>query len=151
MAVMHFIKYFFMVPMQAILPKTWELIYRNPSQGSDVPEDANCVVTAKTLYTFLDQFKIFISSSNPQDNTFSELAQRLLVLELFFSSGSLLYNLGFKLNPLVSCSAVDAGKTRMSFDTYFDLLFTHLFDTMRDTGKHLSMQISGSFGDNVTI
>lgn len=144
-------KDFFMVPMQAILPKTWELIYRNPSQGSDVPDDANSVVTAKTLYTFLDETKVFINSSSPQDNTFSELAQRLLVLELFFSTGSLLYNLGFKLNPLVSCSAVDAGKTRMSFDTYFDLVFTHIFDQMRDSKKYLVMQISGSFGENVYV
>ena len=144
-------KDFFMVPMQAILPKTWELIYRNPSQGSDVPEDANCVVRANTLYTFLDEFKTYLNQAAAPDETFSNVAQRLLILELFFSSGSLLYNLGFKLNPLVSCSVVDDGKTRMSFDTYFDLLFTYLFDQMRDTKKVLSMQISGTFGDNVYV
>lgn len=147
-------KDFFMVPMQAILPKTWELIYRNPSQGSDVPEDANSVVRANTLYTFLDQFKTFMTQSsapNATKPTFANVAQRLLVLELFFSSGSLLYNLGFKLNPLVTCSAVDGGNTRISFDTYFDSLFTLLFDDMRDNKKVLSLQISGTFGDNVYI
>ena len=143
-------KDFFMVPMQAILPKTWELIYRNPSQGSDVPDDANCVVRANTLYSFLDEFKIFMESL---DNTvtFSDIAQYLLTNELFFSTGSLLYNLGFKLNPLVSCSAVDGGKSRISFDTYFDLLLAHLFDDMKTSKKVLRIQISGTFGSNIYI
>ena len=144
-------KDFFMVPMQAILPKTWELIYRNPSQGSDVPEDANSVVSANSVYSFLNLLTQSIAGSDPQSDTFSDLAQRLLVCELFFSSGSLLYNLGFKLNPLITCSAVDGGKTRMSFDTFFDLVFTYLFDQMRDSKKYLVMQISGSFGENVYV
>ncbi len=144
-------KDFFMVPMQAILPKTWELIYRNPSQGSDVPEDSNSVVRANSVYSFINYLSQAINGSDPQSDTFSWLAQQLLVCELFFSSGSLLYNLGFKLNPLITCPAVDGGKTRMSFDTYFDLVFTYLFDQMRDTKKYLSMQIAGSFGSNVYV
>ena len=36
-------KDYFMVPMQAILPNTWEMIYANPASGDDVPEDANCL------------------------------------------------------------------------------------------------------------
>ncbi len=142
-------KDFFMVPMQAILPKTWELIYRNPSQGSDVPDDANCVVRANSLYSFLDDFSGYLT--DVQGVSFADIAQRLLVLELFFSSGSLLYNLGFKLNPLVSCSSFEGGKSRISFDTYFDLVFNFLFDNLRDTNEFLSMQISGSFGDNVYV
>lgn len=144
-------KDFFMVPMQAILPKTWELIYRNPSQGSDVPDDANCVVRANTVYSFLDFLLNYIEGFDPESNKFSEIAQYLLTCELFFSTGSLLYNLGFKLNPLFSCSAVDSGKTRISYDTYFDLVFTYLFDQMRDSKKYLVMQISGSFGENVYV
>ena len=144
-------KDFFMVPYQSILPKTWELIYRNPSQGSDVPGDANCVVSAKSLNSFLLEISSFIDGYDSTKDTFSSLAQRLLTAELFFSSGSLLYNLGFKLNPLITCPAVDGGKTRMSFDTYFDTVFTYLFDSIRDSNAFLSMQIAGSFGDNVYV
>ena len=36
-------KDYFMVPMQAILPNTWEMIFSNPASGDDVPDDANCV------------------------------------------------------------------------------------------------------------
>ena len=36
-------KDYFMIPMQAILPNTWEMIYANPASGDDVPEDANCL------------------------------------------------------------------------------------------------------------
>ena len=34
-------KDYYVVPMRAILPKTWEQIYANPTQGDDIPEDAN--------------------------------------------------------------------------------------------------------------
>lgn len=145
-------KDFFMVPYQAILPKTWELIYRNPSQGSDVPEDANsAILPASKLYSFLDNLETFISSADPQGDTFSQLSQYFLCSELFFSTGSLLYNLGFKVNPLVSCPAVDAGKTRISFDTYFDLVFGYIFDQFRDNKKVIRMQIGGTFGSNIYI
>lgn len=38
-------KSYFKVPMSAILPRTWELIYTNPVQGNDVPSDALCVTS----------------------------------------------------------------------------------------------------------
>ena len=144
-------KDFFMVPMQAILPKTWELIYRNPSQGSDVPEDANSVVRANSLYTFLDETRTFIEESDAATTKFSQVAQRFLVLELFFSSGSLLYNLGFKLNPLVTVDRIDSAKSCMSFDTYFDLVFSYIFDQYRDSKRFISIQIPGSFGSNTYV
>ena len=142
-------KDFFLVPYQSILPKTWELIYRNPSQGSDVPADANCVVTADILYDFLFALKGFLTHG--KDIKFSELAQRLLVCELFFSSGSLLYNLGFKLNPLFRCAVVNSGKDNLSFDSYFDLVFGHMFDEMAKSNNHLTFKIAGSFENQTYI
>ncbi len=143
-------KDFFLVPYQAILPKTWELIYRNPSQGSDVPADANCVVTASSLYSFLSSFIEEISSA-PNGNSFSYIAQRLLCLELFFSTGSLLYNLGFKLNPLFRIPAVNGGKENISFDTYFDLLFGFLFDEVAKGSTRVTFSITDSFQQSTYI
>ena len=37
-------KDYFFVPYDAILPNSWQKIYRNPSQGDDVPADANTVI-----------------------------------------------------------------------------------------------------------
>lgn len=143
-------KDFFLVPYQAILPKTWELIYRNPSQGSDVPADANCVVTAKTLYSFLFKFRDDLTEDS-SGYTFSWFASHLLTLELFFSTGSLLYNLGYKLNPLIRIPAVKAGKDNISFDTYFDLLFGFLFDEIAKGNTRLTFSIAGSFGNQTYI
>ncbi len=143
-------KDFFLVPYQAILPKTWELIYRNPSQGSDVPADANCVVTASTLYSFIDSFSEYIDNT-PTSLKFSEVAQRLLSLELFFSSGSLLYNLGFKLNPLFRVPAVNGGHDNISFDTFFDLLFGYLFDEIAKSSNRLKFSITDSYQHSTYI
>ena len=43
-------KDYFMVPMQAILPNSWEYIFKNPSQGDDVPEDAYCRLSLEALF-----------------------------------------------------------------------------------------------------
>ncbi len=143
-------KDFFLVPYQSILPKTWELIYKNPSQGSDVPSDANCVVTAKTLYSFLFNFRDVLKK-DPTVIHFSWLASHLLTLELFFSTGSLLYNLGFKLNPLIRIPGVKIGKENISFDTYFDLLFGYAFDEISKGNTRLTFTIAGSFGNQTYI
>ncbi len=143
-------KDFFLVPYQSILPKTWELIYRNPSQGSDVPADANCVVTASSLYNFLISYKDFVDAY-PDSSSFSSIAQRLLCLELFFSTGSLLYNLGFKLNPLFRIAAVNGGKDNISFDTYFDLLFGFLFDEIAKGSTRITFSITNSFQHSTYI
>ncbi len=143
-------KDFFLVPYQAILPKTWELIYRNPSQGSDVPADANCVFPASNLYSFIDNFIEYLSEHSTS-SSFSYLAQRLLSLELFFSTGSLLYNLGFKLNPLFRIPAVNESKSNISFDTYFDLLFGYLFDEIAKGTDRLKFSITDSFQHSIYI
>ena len=46
-------KDYFMCPMPAILPNTWEYIFRQPVQGDDVPDDANCLFPAILLDTWL--------------------------------------------------------------------------------------------------
>lgn len=50
-------KDYFMCPMPAILPNTWEYIFRQPVQGDDVPYDANCLFPAYSLdvdFNFID-------------------------------------------------------------------------------------------------
>ena len=43
----------FQVPYQAILPRTWDLIYSQPSIGADTPENANCLYD---LYDITERF-----------------------------------------------------------------------------------------------
>ena len=50
-------KDYFMVPMQAILPNSWEYIFKNPSQGDDVPEDAYCRLSLEALFIQIFNFQ----------------------------------------------------------------------------------------------
>lgn len=119
-------KDYYLCPMQAILPNTWELIYKNPSQGDDVPDDANCLIPRTVFSSILNRLFIILA----QDNDFNdptdpeELIRALFYSELFFSSGSLLFNLGFKSCPQFFSMA---NPTRVySFDTVFDSFMSYL-------------------------
>lgn len=109
-------KDYFMVPMQSILYHTWEYIFKNPSQGDDVPDDANCLFPAFSLggdYSFIAD--IF---DNMNDTNISVISRFwwLLIAELFCSQGSLLANLGYHLNPFI----INDERVRISFDEFFD-------------------------------
>lgn len=106
-------KDFFMVPMQAILPNTWEYIFKTPSQGDDVPEDANCLFPAYSVDTDGNLLTLLFKNLATSD-TKSQIIY-LLLLELFCSQGSLLSNLGYHLNPIVL-----TGGKYYPFDTFFD-------------------------------
>lgn len=105
-------KDYFMVPMQAILPNTWEYIFKNPTQGDDVPEDANCLLPAFTLddgdASLLSGLFDFVRKTT---NSLEDRLRILLVLEMFCSQGSLLAKCGYHLNPIIN---------NRSFDDFFD-------------------------------
>lgn len=121
-------KDYFLVPKYAIQPHTWDYIFKNPNQGDDVPSDSQNLFPLVTRvqstnssyrnYSIFDLLTIVVGRFTAENQTpFDYL--RLLVLEPFFSSGSLLYNLGFKFNPVFT--SYDG--VSISFDEYFDLCF----------------------------
>lgn len=81
-------KDYFMVPMQSILPNSWELIFRNPASGDDVPEDSNCVWDIFALSRLLS-LGSFTNLSHAQ------LLKVAFAAESIFSCGSLLSQLGY--------------------------------------------------------
>ena len=120
-------KDYFMVPMQAILPNTWEMIFANPSSGDDVPDDANCL------------WKIFGFGllANTSATLSSELKIKLaFALESIYSSGSLCAQLGYNLqNTLLPATK--------NFDHYFDDFCGFLYDIP-------DSQLTFTFSDNST-
>lgn len=128
-------KDYFMVPKYAIQPHTWEYIFKNPNQGDDVPSDAQNLFPLVTriqsgprpdggsipyhVYSIFDLLSAVVNRFY-LGNEFHLDFLRLLVLEPFFSSGSLLYNLGFKFNPVF---LNEDTQEILSFDEYFDYIF----------------------------
>lgn len=99
-------KDYFMVPMQAILPNTWEMIFSNPASGDDVPDDANCLCTPFALYNLIQYMP----------NTADFDVQRIklvFALESIYSSGSLLASLGYNIQDTIE-------REQSSFDYCFN-------------------------------
>lgn len=121
-------KDYFMVPMQAILPNSWEYIFKNPSQGDDVPEDAYCRLSLEALfgsiYTFQQKcIDSFTDSQNGQI-AFRNYLGATLLLDIIFSSGSLLYNLGYNTSRVAKIQ--NSAGTVYSFDQFIDICYSYL-------------------------
>lgn len=100
-------KDYFFVPYDAILPNSWQKIYRNPSQGDDVPADANTVIPdVRVIFQFAARFvakvKIFLSTNQLADSTITAIGKYIYMafplMDAFFSSAGLLSRLGYNNN-----------------------------------------------------
>lgn len=121
-------KDYFMVPMQAILPNSWEYIFKNPSQGDDVPEDAYCRLSLEALFIQLHTFQAkcidsFTDTQNGQI-AFRNYLGATLLLDIIFSSGGLLYNLGYNTSRVAKIKSNDG--TVYSFDQFLDICYGYI-------------------------
>ena len=140
-------KDYFMVPMQAILPNTWEYIFKNPSQGDDVPQDANCLFPAFSMDADINILEYMFNYCMDAERSLPQKFRVLLILEMFLSQGSLLSQLGYHLNP--SIFSYVSGNF-YSFDEWFDGVcrsinsLTLLFDgDIKNYTKDSDLSISG--------
>ena len=142
-------KDFFLVPNQAIQPHTWELIFKNPSQGDDVPEDAYNVFNlypSQGTKSIIEIIYDKVVSAMVNQEVTSETIFYLLTLELFLSSGSILYNMDYKLNPIF-----DYEGKNYSFDEFFDFFFRNISDIsgyIRLDERNLYFQTGDAFSSN---
>lgn len=162
-------KDYYSVPMRAILPHTWELIYANPSQGDDVPEDANSTLL---LRPFMNLFKYWFSPeyyTSALDDMSSEsttYGQRSLFLvqtfikvvllaESFFSNGSLLAKSGAHLSPLFRLVNQYGHTSTFDFDRWFDVNFVEFLENhvggITIDGVVYSTSLTGDNVVNVSI
>lgn len=117
----------FKVPMKAIYPRNWDIMYPIPNKGDDVPEDTRALFDLRSFlstaaFTFNDAVK-FYHEDNSID--YVNVACRLMfILESIFSDGGI-----FAKSNMHFCSAeftdnLASGEgNRYCFDDYFDLKF----------------------------
>lgn len=130
-------KDYFFVPYDAILPFNWQKIFRNPSQGDDVPDDANTMIPDFTqLFKVLDMFTF---TMNELIDSNDEVARGYLLnflLRLFplcdslFSSGGLLARLGYNFGSIFKFKVTENAQTShtyTSWDRFTEVLYPKLF------------------------
>ncbi len=124
-------KDYFLCPMDAILPHAWPLIYKQPNQGDDVPQDAICAVPADSFELLLtDSMDVVVSeitdiiSSTSATYNRATLFRALFILEALCSSGSLLPRFNYHNSVLVYEGS--RLSTVQDFDTFFDVVCSTL-------------------------
>lgn len=130
------IKESFSVPNMAILPKNWDLIYVQPSNGDDVPKDANCVIEhfptkmSNMFNSLIDGLKTegisYLDGDSENLAAFLTCLVRTLILgEYVYSKGSLLNFCGYKANGQFMWQMKDSRST--SYDAWFDAVISAVF------------------------
>lgn len=142
------IKESFMVPLMAILPMNWDKIYVQPSNGEDVPEGANCVLSSfpQNFSTFWKKLYTLVVNNLPKNvesegddahtvtNTeinawFTALMRMLVCGEYIYSHGSLLNVCGYKAASQFAFVYPDCPHS--SYDEFFDLCVSKAFYGIR--------------------
>lgn len=126
-------KDYFFVPMDVIMPNNWQKIYRNPSQGDDVPDDANTYIPdVNLIFEFARKFfACFTSVSSSADTTATKRnALRFIyasfpLMDAFFSASGLCSRLGYNLVHNLSITSPSFWAT---WDRFADEIFPILFD-----------------------
>ncbi len=149
-------KDYFFVPYDAILPNSWQKIYRNPSQGDDVPNDANTVIgDVRKIFDFARIFTEKVTYFFQKDTTIADSELLFLgkwiysafpLMDAFFSSAGILSRMGY--NNSHSASFSIGSDFFPSWDRLAEVLYPKLFPN----GVNMPFVYdSGSLGYSFTI
>lgn len=157
-------KDYFFVPYDALLPNNWQKIYKNPSQGDDVPDDANMsslnflapqkesgklIFLVQRYVSALD----FLRTHPTSGSTEAEKQQRLNaiytvyfgfpLMDAFFSSSGLCSRCGSPFSQLFSFVS---GSHSYTWDRFTEKIFPPLFaDKMQFGFRFSSAGTSGNY------
>lgn len=124
------VKESFKVPMASILPRNWDIIYTQPSNGEDVPtgdyRSANCVIKDPTgpFFTILKGYWAKASECTTMADLCKLILPLLVTGEHFFSNGSLLSSLGYHVGHRFNFKG-------RSYDSIFDEMMVDLFSHLK--------------------
>lgn len=153
-------KDYFFVPFDALLPNNWQKIFKNPSQGDDVPEDANMasldflVQDGRLSLLISDYIEAldFLRTHPATGSSAAEKQKRLNamyvvyfgfpLMDAFFSSSGLCARLGSPFSHLFSFSIADKSYT---WDRFAEIVYPTLFVDGMQFGFRFSS--AGTTGD----
>lgn len=174
------VKESFKIPFQAILPRNWDNIYVQPSNGDDTPRNANTVIEnfpllMKNLFLLLHEIlSVSLEQSLPsppeakgetrdEPSAFiagwlSALVRFLVLGEYVYSHGSLLNVCGYKASA--QFDGFIPGVGRVSYDKIFDAVISKVFSKVtsffvsfpqNDGVAVKSQMFAGLSGENITV
>lgn len=125
------VKESFKVPYMALLPMNWDRIYTQPSNGDDVPQNANCYISTfpklffDLFFSAIDGTRASIlDGSAPTSAYIQGLVRSLLLGEYVYSAGSLLNVCGYKsLRHIQIVRLLED----IDYDAYFDKVISFVF------------------------
>lgn len=124
-------KDYFVVPLQCVLPRNWEKVYRNPKIGDDV--NASVVSTTVLGFEFrvrsivdslLDLFLYDVATPESETTQLRDLMMLLFTAERFYSDGCLLSQFGCHLADVLKLSW--SSGLWLSIDEFIDDFFGRL-------------------------
>lgn len=141
----------YFVPLQAILPRNWEYITVQPTNGDDVADQVNGVVSGQQMRSFLNKFCSRVSnligdveSGNDLSGYIGNLIRNILILEMFCSQGSLCKQLRYDFSHFFQAREYVTGHGQLkrvkprSFDYFADKVLSAIAPKSADlTGIHL--------------
>ena len=120
----------FKVPLEAIYPRNYEIMYAQPNKGDDVPEDTRALLDPVKLSNVLISGLIGTYNRLGYSNDFARnYVRNILLLESIFSSGSLFSKFNMHLDSwkMTITTFEHSGSTvdlpSMYFDEWFDTYF----------------------------
>lgn len=154
-------KDYFFVPFDALLPNNWQKIFKNPSQGDDVPDDANMASLNfladdecfnHLVFNFTSALD-FIRTHPVTGSTEVEYQKRLNaiyvvyfgfpLMDAFFSSSGLCARLGSPFSHLYNFRI---GTSKLTWDRFAETIYPLLFvDGMQFGFRFSSAGTSGDY------
>lgn len=115
----------FSVPLSAIMPNTWDLIYKNPVKGVDVPDAALCAFDLSSFWNSMIQYFASVEAVSDPTNKLNVMhaLPAVMLFNSVFSVGGLLHYLG------ISAPRGSAG-TQYDLDKSFDTAFNKITDAL---------------------
>ena len=159
------VKESFSVPNMAILPFNWDRIYTQPTNGDDVPYDANCVLEnfPQLMSVYWKKFYELVPTtiaawpSNPTllgqgTELINVIVKTLILGEYIYSNGSLLNLCGYKAGaqwhftkdvPFTAISLNDERFNPVTYDCWFDNVIRLIFPSI--VQFQLNVPVGSSF------
>ena len=124
---------YFLVDNKAILPINWEKVYKQPNKGDDVDDSVNTVSSILFSRLYAMQNEIRSTQGNrftmPTAEKYAWMFRYILMLEMFFSNGSLCGKMNYHLSPMVRIRKEDdSAWDTQTFDEWLDQVFIILND-----------------------